>query len=563
MICAGAVILALPMLVYGPYPAAHDVYEHITYCRYFSGQFWAGEWYPRWLMNINHGLGSPTFFVFPPFPAYVYTLLEPLTNALRLDTFVAGEFLALVVSGLSAFLWLQTIAEQRIAVAGAVLYMLAPYHLAIDFYLRTALPECWALAWLPLLLYFGSRIMERRRGAAVAFAVVYALLIISHLISVLIFSPVPLAMALFLAPMGRRLNAFWGIVKGVLLGTALSSVYLIPALWHAKNFPPLAQAPPLNVVGLFLIGSRSLLSRGFFFFAAIFGADAMLLCVLFGAAVFAKGNLNSKKTVGFWLAMSVVPAFMLCGLSLPVWRRFPVLLKAVQYPFRLNVILCVAEIAILAIALSRTMWVTDFQRRIRLVLVLLLIVPWTGSYLLIWEHYKLVIWEHYKFDSNPRAELAKNLEHEFDDDGWFDSWKAAGLDDASALRASSGPRVRFTEGTGTAEVLAWTPRHIEFETSSATGGQVMVNQFYYPFWQAAWVSSATRVATKAAMPEGLIEVSVPAGQAKIRLDINTGLDEYAGRWISAISVLLCAFLVWKARRGERTLGICRLDGKSS
>lgn len=39
--------------------------------------------------------------------------------------------------------------------------------------------------------------------------------------------------------------------------------------------------------------------------------------------------------------MSAVPALMMCGLTFPVWRTFPVLLKAVQYPFRLNIVLWV------------------------------------------------------------------------------------------------------------------------------------------------------------------------------------------------------------------------------
>src|ERR1700690_2864490 len=73
-----ALVLALPMLIYGPMVKGDDTYEHLNYCRHFGEQFWGGEWYPRWLLNINHGLGSPTFFVYPPFGSYVYALLQPV-----------------------------------------------------------------------------------------------------------------------------------------------------------------------------------------------------------------------------------------------------------------------------------------------------------------------------------------------------------------------------------------------------------------------------------------------------------------------------------------------------
>ena len=94
----GAVLLALPLLIYGPYPKAHDVFEHLNYTYFFSRQFWAGDLYPRWLIDLNHGLGSPSMFVFPCLEAYVYVLLEPVTRILRLNTFIAEEFLVLFIS---------------------------------------------------------------------------------------------------------------------------------------------------------------------------------------------------------------------------------------------------------------------------------------------------------------------------------------------------------------------------------------------------------------------------------------------------------------------------------
>ena len=147
---AAAVVLALPMLIYGPMLHGYDTREHLSYSRHFSGQFWAGEWYPRWLIGIHHGLGSPSLFVYPPLPTYVDALLEPVARLFHYYAFRMGEYLALFVSGICAFLWLSTMAKKRIALVGAVLYMLLPYHLALDYYRKSALAECWALAWVPL-----------------------------------------------------------------------------------------------------------------------------------------------------------------------------------------------------------------------------------------------------------------------------------------------------------------------------------------------------------------------------------------------------------------------------
>ena len=128
ILVVAALLLSLPMLIRGPMPAAHDTDEHRHFTAHFAEQFWAGEAYPRWLLNMNHGLGSPTFFVFPPLPAYVYTLLEPVGKALHFDAFNVSAFLCLLLSGIFAFLWMSTMASRPIALVVACLYLLLPYH---------------------------------------------------------------------------------------------------------------------------------------------------------------------------------------------------------------------------------------------------------------------------------------------------------------------------------------------------------------------------------------------------------------------------------------------------
>src|SRR5271170_2776035 len=70
VLIALAVALTLPMLIYGPMVKGDDTYEHLNYSHHFVVQFWQGEWSPRWLLGMNHGLGSPSLFIYPPFAYY-------------------------------------------------------------------------------------------------------------------------------------------------------------------------------------------------------------------------------------------------------------------------------------------------------------------------------------------------------------------------------------------------------------------------------------------------------------------------------------------------------------
>jgi hypothetical protein len=75
--------------------------------------------YPRWLADMNHGLGSPTYFVFPPLPAYLCVLLGPVGRAVHFNAFNFAAFLALLAWGICAFVFLRSKVGPTQAAVGA------------------------------------------------------------------------------------------------------------------------------------------------------------------------------------------------------------------------------------------------------------------------------------------------------------------------------------------------------------------------------------------------------------------------------------------------------------
>lgn len=131
-------------------------------------------------------------------------------------------------------------------------------------------------------------------------------------------------------------------------------------------------------------------------------------------------------------------------------------------------------------------------------------------------------------------------------DGWFAAWTPRGTDLVSAYNASLEPRVRFLSGKGSATVSLWKARHIEVQTDCARCGPadelLMVNQFYYPKWQAYLVPDGKPLSIEPVLPQGLLQVHVPPGHQQIRLDIPRGLDEQIGNLLSALGILICGAL---------------------
>jgi hypothetical protein len=215
------------------------------------------------------------------------------------------------------------------------------------------------------------------------------------------------------------------------------------------------------------------------------------------------------------------------------WTGFPLFFAALQFPWRLNILLCVASLPIIATFLVEAWRVPRVAQVALLGLFGMLLTPWLICYGQIWMRYQQ--------DANPHRATVD------DDDGWFPAWSVAGLDGASALRASTGPRARFVTGVGTVETTKWEPRSIIIRTSSATGGRVMISQFYFPSWKATVNGSSGFSTVEAKLPEGLLVLEVPPGDQVVSLAIPTSQSEYLGRWISGLSVVFSLVIAWKLR----------------
>jgi 6-pyruvoyl-tetrahydropterin synthase related domain len=550
-----SVVLALPMLVYGPMLRGDDTFEHLNFSKNFTGQFWAGEFYPRWLSGLNHGLGSPAFFVYGPLPYYVSALLEPVGRLFRFSAFDVSDWLALFGSGICALLWLSTMVPGRSALLGSILYMTMPYHLWADFYRRFALAECWAMVWMPLILYFTARVVARKPRAMVGLAVAFALLIASHLFTVLMFSLVPLAAAIFLSSEGKKFQAASRVAVSMLLGVGLSSAYLVPALFHQKHIPAakLIMQSDYNWADNFLRFGRELFARpataSFVRPVSWIALNLFVLAIVCGGLVLKQSHTGTKKTIIFWLGVCALSIFMMSSLSVPLWRLLPSL-QAIQFPWRFNVVLCVAALPVMAIFLSSYSWNSLSSKIAVSACLFVILVPWLLA--------QGDIWRRYRTETLPVTYVASAVEH----DGLFQAWSPPGTDQASSLRASSEPRVRFMEGEGSAEVLSWRPRHIQFQTSSPEGGWVMVNQFYYPAWKARIAGQPTSIRVRPSIPEGLVQLLVPPGVQRVLLDIPVGFAERAGYWISVLCLLLCGYFVFRsdARRFGRNHRETRAGG---
>jgi hypothetical protein len=562
--------LTLPLLIHGINIQSDDGATHVVWYTNFATQFWSGDLYPRWLMELNDGLGSPAFFYYPPVPYFLTSMLKPLFtgDASGIHQLGISAAVSVILSGLFTWVWCREFVDDVSAMLGGIAFMVTPYHLAIDLYTRSAFAELWSFAWIPLILFFVHRIARGSRMAVVGLATSYALLIGTHLPTTLIFSLVPLVYAGFVAEKGGRIRSLSFVVLAMVFGVGLSTIFLYPAMTmqdyvfvKQMSLGHFSYSNWLIISGFYYEKDVDLrpISRTFFIFID--------LVVVLGTTFYIvkkSDDAPTKKLAVCWLIIGTAAALMMTDLSRPVWSLLTTLQK-VQFPFRFGVVLSVASTALIVLALSR---LTDATHDLLIArgLALFAVFLWLPFAAWGFLHYAMPVRvDDVEFKNEVIRERREQPEYRprwsqtmaaidwnssTNEDEWADN-----LDkEYDSLVARTGahdpatPRAAITNAAGSVQVLSWRPREIRLHTSAPASASVRILQFYFPGWQAKLAESGEKLEVCPTEPDGLISMNVPGGDHEIAVELAATGAEEIGKWISeasAVVLALVAIFFWR------------------
>lgn len=600
-VLAAGLIAGLPALILGFPPAADDSVAHSVWYAHFSQQLWSGELYPRWLADVNAGLGSPVFYYYAPLPYYASGLLAPLfpsgVSVLR-PLGVASAF-AVTASGLAAYVWLRGPTGTRAAAAGALVYVFAPYHLAFDLYMRDALAEVFAFVWLPLVVHFTRGVRDGQARAAPLLATSYAALALTHLPTVVIFTPVVVCYALLTTAHGHRLRAVLKSLAALALGAGLAAVYLVPAL-TTQSFVTMSelQSEPYYKAWVPSVTASVWKHEGKLLWITLTTA-ALAACAYCAARRRAKDEgerPNSERASAtqaerrgayeaaralpvatrtssarrrvagvvlkeetFWIAVAAISLLLTTRVSSAVWRLLPVL-QRVQFPWRFNVVLCLAACSLVAhgargLPVGGARGLSSGAARADRVIVACacaVFAAWIGLT-------SICLWQAYGDREKARV-FARGVSFWVafgkDTPEYKPAWAASNATGhlESLARGPCGEDGRLARacvvaGDASVSVERWRPREIVLRTESAAGATIDVRQFYFPYWSARIDGRWQSVAPSA--PEGLVRLDVPGGEHRVDLVLRRGRAELAGQIVSALSFLALLLLLIRAGRFHR------------
>ncbi len=350
-----AIVLILPAILplfRQDFFPLHD-YTHAARLYEMDQAIQDGHFPVRWSKNLSWGHGMPLFHFYAPLPYYFaeifYLLGFSFLNAIKI-CFGATFFLAF----LGVYLLAKKFWGQWGGFISALAFVYSPYR-AVDFYVRGALGELFAISLIPLGIWAVLELIEKRTFKKVSLGVlIMAGLFLSHTVLTLIAVPTIFIIGLFYILINNhKLKSSIYFLISYVWALGLAAFFLLPAFLE-RDFTRVAD----------LTGGYSHYSHHFLYFRQFLtgswgyggsvgsipdgmsfhlGKVHLLLAVLtFLAGIYfiikkSKEKKQYKKILIslFFLGLGIVYAFLTTYNAKPIWDFFPIL-AYIQFPWRLN-----------------------------------------------------------------------------------------------------------------------------------------------------------------------------------------------------------------------------------
>lgn len=307
-----------------------------------------GQFPVRWVADLGYGFGYPIFNFYAPLAYYIGAIFMFLGfDALLATKLMCG--LGMLLSATTMLLLGRKWFGNWGGLFASLLYVFGPYH-AVQLYVRGAVGELWAYAFLPLVVYGFVPVQKNKRQQWVIGVIGISGVILSHninaYITLLFVSVYCLGSLLFALLKKTSLSSFWFQLSVLIVSLGLTSFFWLPAVSEAgltrvselttgtnnfrNHFVYADQLwnSPWGYAGSAagrLDGMSFMLGKIHMLLSIVTG----LLTILFFGSYFKK--IKTKILLcGIGLLVSV---FMMLSISQKVWEVIPGF-AFIQYPWR-------------------------------------------------------------------------------------------------------------------------------------------------------------------------------------------------------------------------------------
>jgi uncharacterized membrane protein len=496
-----------------------------------------GQFPVRWVSDLGYGYGYPIFNFYGPLPYYIGGFLY----LIGIDALLATKMMILIgmlIATFTAYLLGNRIFGRLGGILMAVLFTYVPYH-AVDIFVRGAIGEFWALAFLPLLLWSVIGVSQKDHKSIYIGGFAMAAVIISHTIlgylTVGIYIGGLIIYGLFSWLKIIKMPDSYPLVKILILGLTLSAFFWIPALfekqytslvnmtWDKTDYRDHFVCPAQLWNSLWGFGGSTAgcLDGMSFKLGKIYILTSFVALVIF---------IIKRRTINnfFYLPMmigsilSVTSGFMVLKLSQPIWNIIPNA-QYIQYPWRF------LSFMTLGLAMMSGFILVIFTNK-----AVRLLITASILFIVIFYNAKLFIPQFSYLRSS--SDFASNTELK---------WRVSKISDEYLPLQLKRPK----NSSGIINsVFPYNPdlsvspefvssNYLKFPVDSKKNLSVTLNQAYFPGWK-YWVNNDE---VKPKIINGLPQIKIPAGYSVIQIYFtNTPIRTFS----NIISMLAIGYILY-------------------
>ena len=538
---------------------AHDIAIHRSVMEHFDGMLRSGNFYPRWLSDVNYGYGN----AWPNFYQPGFYFLTSLVNAVTdnwTDTLFVITALGLAASGLAFYILARVFFGKLASAVAASVYAFLPYHL-LDVFWRGAMPEYLSFVLTPLIFYFFFKL--GRKGSArdlAGLALGYGVCLMIHVPIAYLFSYLLVFYALAWAAAERDWRIAGRIGVGMTVGALLSAIYWLPAVTEIKyatetvtqlfayhtNYITQVQGEPVY---------DHLLRETFALQAIAF----LVVVAVWRLLEWREGRNLTRAQAGSgtglshtsgWMFMGLLALFMNLEQSYYLARLIPKI-EIVAFPWRWLVFVCLFTSLLTAAIVERVARLVarsangNWVYLVASVATIAVLAPniWFAAQSILVRSLENPMFM-------PSAEFLS------------DTYCPKGAVPAASLPRTE--RIVVESRTGSSEVIQWAPLYRQAVITTDEVTTARFKTFNFPGWTARVDGADAQISSD---PVGAQLIRVPQGRHTVEIRFANTLARSLGAASSVAGVFLVSVLTlagrrWPGRRG-RPLGASACNERTS
>lgn len=532
------VVLVLSLFAVNPLfePGFFPMHDDTQVVRVFEmGQALKDGHFPvRWVKDLGYGYGYPLFNFYAPLPYYVGSFV----NLLGFDPLISTKammVIGILLSGVFMYFLARAFWGEVGGVVSGLFYVYTPYH-AVDVYIRGAVGEYFAMAFIPLVFYglWKARKEQKWKWVAIG-AAGFAGIITSHNLTALMVTPFILLTIFLLgytAYKNKKALVTYHLSLITIFGLGLSAFYWVPVLLEMGYTNVLSQVGGGANFRDHFVCWQQLWESPWGFGGSVPGCIdglslkigkihiiAVFLSMFFAKKLYSNNTYHySEKFSIVFLAFLgfVVSVFLTLEPSKVIWERLSPM-AFLQYPWRF-LLLASFSSSILAGA------IVGYSRHLNTVLYLSMSVALIAILLL----FNIKLFQPQTIFPAV-AEDYINEEHI--------KWTTSKISDEfmpkefkKPVRKEDVAKARITSG----EVTLDKTQKLVFNVNNKTEENVLINIAPFPSWK---VSLDGRAIDYKATDRG-IKVAIPEGKREVSVSFASTPVQLFGNILSAISCLI-------------------------